>query len=61
MHLGYIINTLTLYSTTMIGKVKELGVRGTVKLLWKIFSSCILDFKMINSVINTKYHIRLAI
>ena len=61
MHLGYIINTLTLYSTTMIGKVKELGVRGTVKLLWKTFSGCILDFKMINSVINTKYQIRLAI
>jgi hypothetical protein len=61
MHLGHIINILTLYSTTMIGKVKQLGVRGTVKLLRKTFSGCILNFKMINSIINTKYQIRLAI
>lgn len=61
MHLGHIINVLTLYSNALIGKVKERGARGTVKLLWKIFSGCILDFEMLNSIINVKYQIRLAI
>lgn len=61
MHLGHIINILTLYSTAMIGKVKERGARGTVKLLWKTFSGCELDFKILKSLIGAKYQVRLAI
>jgi len=61
MHLGHIINVLTLYSNAMIGNVKEKGVRGTVKLLWRIFSGCLLDFELLKSIIDVRYQIRLAI
>jgi len=60
MHLGHIINLLTLYSKNMIKNVKERGVRGTVKLLKKIFSN-ILDYEILNSMINVRYQVRLEI
>lgn len=61
MHLGYIINLLTLHSKNVIGNVMNKGVRGTVKLLWNIFSGSILDYEKLNSMINIRYQVRLEI
>lgn len=61
MHLGHIINVLTLYSAALITKVREKGARGTVKLLWKIFSGSVLDFYRLNSAIQERYQVRLAV
>lgn len=61
MHLGHIINVLVLYSTGMIGRVKEKGVRRTVKLIWLAFKGSLLDIGKIKTMIQGKYQIRLAI
>lgn len=61
MHLGHIINTLTLYSTEMIKRVKKNGVRRTIKLIFLAFKGCILDIEKIKEKIDVKYQIRLAI
>ena len=61
MHLGHILNILTLYSSGLIGKVKERGVRGTIKLIWLIFKSEILDYERLNLDIQGKYQVRLVI
>lgn len=61
MHLGHIINVLTLYSTAMIAKVKERGARRTIRLIWMAFSGGELDTGRIKMAIQTKYQIRLAV
>ena len=60
MHLGYIINLLTLYSKNMINNIREKGVRRTIRLLKKIFDG-ILDYDKLNSMINIRYQVRLEI
>ena len=61
MHLGHIINVMTLYSTGLIGKVKEKGARRTVKLIWLVFKGYVLDTERIKMMIQGKYQIRLAV
>jgi len=33
MHLGHLLNILTLHTEALVGKVRELGLRGTIKFL----------------------------
>ncbi len=61
MHLGHMLNVLTLYSTGLIGKVKEKGARRTIKLIWLAFKGEILDIERLKMMIQGKYQIRLAI
>jgi hypothetical protein len=61
MHLGHIINVLTLYSTVLIEKVRERGVRRTIKLIWLAFNGGELDTVRIKMIIQAKYQIRLAV
>ena len=61
MHLGHIINVLTLYSTGLIGKVKEKGARRTIKLIWLVFKGYVLDTERLKMTIQGKYQIRLAV
>lgn len=61
MHIGHIINTLTLYSSGMIGRIKHKGVRRTIKLILLAFKGNILDVEWINKRISVKYQIRLAV
>ena len=61
MHLGHIINVLTLYSTGLIGRVKEKGARRTIKLIWLAFKGSKLDIGRLKTMIQGKYQIRLAI
>jgi hypothetical protein len=61
MHLGHMINVLALYSTGLIGRVKEKGVRRTIKLIWLAFKGEILDIGRLKRMIQDKYQIRLAI
>ena len=60
MHLGYIINLLTLHSKNMVNNIREKGVRRTIRLLKKIFDG-ILDYDKLNSMINVRYQVRLEI
>ncbi|MFW5879681.1 MAG: hypothetical protein ACOCUV_02545, partial [bacterium] len=60
MHLGHILNLLTLYSKNVIKNVKNRGVRGTIDLFMKIFSS-ILDHKKLNNIVDVRYQVRLEI
>lgn len=61
MHLGHILNVLTLYSSGLIGKVKEKGARGTVELIWLTFKGGILDVERLKMMIQRKYQIRMAV
>ena len=61
MHIGHIINTLTLYSTGMIGRIKRKGVRRTIKLILLAFKGNVLDVEWINKSIDVRYQIRLAV
>ena len=61
MHLGHIINVLTLYSTGLIGRLKEKGARRTIKLIWLAFKGSELDIGRLKTLIQGKYQIRLAI
>lgn len=61
MHLGHIINVLTLYSSGLIGRVKEKGARRTIKLIWLVFKGNLLDVDRLKMMIPGKYQIRLAV
>ncbi len=61
MHLGHILNIMTLYSSNLIGRVKEKGARRTIKLIWLAFKGEILDIERLKMMIQSKYQIRLAI
>ena len=61
MHLGHLINVLTLYSSGLIGRVKEKGVRRTIKLIWLVFKGNVLDVERLKRIILCKYQIRLAV
>ena len=61
MHLGHIINTLTLYSSEMIGRVKKKGVRRTIKLILLVFKGYVLDVEWIKDKTDVKYQLRLAV
>ena len=61
MHLGHIINILTLYSTNFIGRIKKKGAQGTIALIWLAFEGALLDTERIKIEINRKYQIRLAV
>lgn len=61
MHLGHIINVLTLYSTVLIAKVKERGARRTIKLIWLVFNGGELDTVRLKMAMQMKYQIRLAV
>ena len=61
MHLGHIMNILTLYSTDIIERVKRKGARRIIELIWLIFEGNILDVKRLKIAIQGKYQIRLAV
>lgn len=61
MHLAHTINTLTLFSTGLILKVKEHGVRRTIELIWLIFKGSLLDYEKLKFVTNEKYYLKLVI
>jgi hypothetical protein len=61
MHLGHIINVLTLYSSGVIGRVKKRGARRTIKLIWLVFNGSILDIEWLKERVMIKYQIRLAV
>lgn len=61
MHLGHIINVLTLYSSGLISRVKERGARRTIKFILLVFKGYILDVEWIKNRIDVKYQIRLAV
>ena len=61
MHLGHIMNILTLYSTDIIERVKNIGARRVIKLIWETFDGNILDVKRLKMEIQGKYQIRLAV
>jgi hypothetical protein len=61
MHLGHIINVLTLYSSVLIKRVRERGARRTIKLIWLAFNGGELDTARIKMVLQVKYQIRLAV
>ena len=61
MHLGHIMNILTLYSSNLIGRVKKKGARRIIKLIWLIFEGSILDVERLKIAIKEKYQIRLAV
>jgi hypothetical protein len=61
MHLGHIINILTLYSTDIIKRVTKLGARRTIEKFWLIFEGNLLNRQKIEAVLDCKYQIRLVI
>ena len=61
MHLGHIMNILTLYSTDIIERVRNKGARRVIKLIWETFDGNILDVKRLKMEIQGKYQIRLAV
>lgn len=61
MHLAHIINTLTLFSTKLKYKIKQHGVRRTIKLILLIFKGSPLDFEKLKFITTQKYYLKLDI
>ena len=61
MHIGHILNILTLHFKELKKLVKEKGVRGSVEYIYLLFSGCLLDFERIRGNINGRYQYRFEI
>lgn len=61
MHVGHIINILTMHFKELRQLVEKKGVRGTVEFIFLIFSGCLLDFERIKEKVDVRYQYRFEI
>jgi hypothetical protein len=61
MHIGHIINILTLHFKELRQFVKGKGARGTIEYLYKVFSGCMLDHEKLKGKVEVRYQYRFEI
>ena len=61
MHIGHIINILTVHFKELREFVREKGVRGTIEFLYMVFSGCILEHEKLKEKVEARYQYRFEI
>jgi hypothetical protein len=61
MHIGHIVNILTLHFKDLRSLANKKGVRGSIKFIFLVFSGCILDFERLRKKVEVRYQYRFEI